>query len=674
MDILRPPYIKTHGFIANPVVVYGIPKFADSINNPKCIDTPDYEKYWSEQLHRIIHGYQVGGTFIPGRYYFYLNFSSFGTVRGRIYPDFVDLHLELALMIDWCKANHKNFICAKGRRKGLSEAGVRMIIDYGFRFGIKYKGAVVAGLEKHMRTFMKKWDQHNALMVPEFRLKSVDNKEEKIAQYEIMEPTGRVKKGTFNTIISKTAFQDSNVLKGEEFNDIILEECGEFEKIKEVFDDSKDCLMFGNLQAGNFWLWGTGGVMSGASKHFEEIWHNYEDYNMERFFAPATRFFFPYYGGAKDDAFNVSEITPNLINLNDEQRIGVEDEEAAKEFILKERAKKAKGKDKAAYVSFCQNNPLTIKEVFARTISNKFDPDVLNEVGFEIESNKPKYAKWKIEFKKTEKGEYLTPLQTELKPAKDEDEDKNCVLISDNGHPIEGIKNVFSAGLDSYDQDESKTSKSLGAMCVRIRDNDLKDKPKMKPVCVVRMRPKRKEIFYDMCLKVAVHYNLIGAVLVDVRNALIIDYFKKNGGLKYLAIRPVKFESEKSEQMHEYGYSLNKWSRPRMVALMQSDVLDNGNKFVFPKLIEELKNYDEHMEGSDNDLADAYGMSLVQDASMDFKPKSADNSKENEVWDLSGDEKDEEDLSMLKEDYLDKYKNSTQRDSDMFGGGRNEVD
>lgn len=673
MEILRAPYIKSTGFCPNPVVVRGIPKWADSVNNPKCVNTPDYEKYWSEQLHYILHGYTTGGITIPGRYYYYLNFSSFGTVRGRIYPDMVDLHLELAYMIDWCKANHKNFICPKKRRGGLSEVGVRMIIDYGYRFNLKYKGAVVAGLEKHMRGFMKKWDQHNALMVPEFRLKSVDNKEEKIAQYKVMDPTGEVKKGTFNTIISKTAFQDSNVLKGEEFNDIVLEECGEFEKVKEVIADSKDCLMFGTLQAGNFWLWGTGGLMSGASKHFEDIWHNHEDYNMERFFIPATRFFFPYYGGAKDDALNITEKTPNLINLTDEQRIGVEDLEAAEAYILAERAKKAKGKDKAAYVSFCQNNPLTIKEVFARTISNKFDPDVLNEVGFEVESNKPKYAKWKIEFKKTDKGEYLNPLQTELIPAKDEDEDKNCVLISDDGHPIENAKGIYSFGLDSYDQDESKTSKSLGAMCVRIRDNDFKDAPKNKVVCVVRMRPKRKEVFYEMCLKVAVHYNGIGAVLIDVRNALIIDYFKKNGGVKYLAQRPVKFESEGSEQIHEYGLSLNKFSRPRMVALMQSDVLDNGSKLVFPKLIEELKNYDEFMDGSDNDLADAYGIALVQDASMDYKPKTEDNSKEDERFDLYPNEQ-EEDLSAMSDTYREKYLNSNQRDSDMFGGGKSELD
>lgn len=668
MDILRPPYIKGKNFCPNPLAVHGLPRYADSVNNPKCIGTPDYQKFYEEQLYYIKNGYTTGGITIPGRYYYFLNFSAFGTVKGRIYPDVCDLHLELAYIIDYCKKEHKNFICAKGRRKGLSEAGVRMVIDYGYRFDLKYKGGVVAGVEKHMRTFMKKWDNHNALMIPEFRLKSVDNKEEKIAQYKVMDPTGEVKKGTFNTIISKTAFQDSNVFKGEEFNDIIFEECGEFDKIKEVYADSKDCLTFGAKQYGTAWMYGTGGVMSGASKHFEEIWHDYEEYNMVRLFAPATRFFSPFYGGAKNEHGMSDEETPNLINLTDEQKIGVEDEETAKDFILKERAKKAKGKDKAAYVSFCQNNPLTIKEVFASTISNKFDPDVLNEVGFEIEGNKPKYAKWKIEFKKTEKGEYLDPLQTELKPAKDEDEDKNCVLIADDGHPIEGIKNVFSAGLDSYDQDESKTSKSLGGMAVRIRDNDLKDKPKSKVVCVVRMRPKRKEIFYEMCLKVAVHYNLVGAVLIDVRNALIIDYFKKNGGLKYLAPRPIKFESEGSEQVHEYGLSLNKFSKPRMVAMMQSDVLDNGHKLVFPKLVEELKNYDEFMEGSDNDLADAYGMSLVQDASMDYKPKSADNRKENEIWDLYNEEEEKEDLSGMKEDYIDKYRNSNQRDSDMFGG------
>ena len=40
------------------------------------------------------------------------------------------------------------------------------------------------------------------------------------------------------------------------------------------------------------------------------------------------------------------------------------------------------------------------------------------------------------------------------------------------------------------------------------------------------------------------------------------------------------------------------------------------------ELIDQLGNYDEVEIGSDNDLADAYGIALVQDKSFDVIPKT----------------------------------------------------
>jgi hypothetical protein len=165
-------------------------------------------------------------------------------------------------------------------------------------------------------------------------------------------------------------------------------------------------------------------------------------------------------------------------------------------------------------------------------------------------------------------------------------------------------------------------------MIVLIRDNHFPNLPKKKPVAMIRCRPKRKETFYEMCIKLAIYYDLVGSVLIDVRNAVIIKHFQENRCGKYLARRPKKFESDKSEQTHEFGVSLNKYSKPRMVSLMQSFVLDHGKKIVFSKLIDELKNYDEIETDSDNDAADALGIALMQDASMEAKPLTEEESAE----------------------------------------------
>jgi hypothetical protein len=135
-----------------------------------------------------------------------------------------------------------------------------------------------------------------------------------------------------------------------------------------------------------------------------------------------------------------------------------------------------------------------------------------------------------------------------------------------------------------------------------------------------------------VCLKVAVFYNITNGVLVDVAKPMVIEYFKSNGGTRFLARRPKKFESVNSEQQHEYGVSLNKYSRPAMVSVMQSYVLDHGRTIVFPKLIDELKAYDEYTNDSDNDLADALGIALMQDISNSIDPRDQSTKDRNQKY------------------------------------------
>lgn len=624
MSVPKYPYKKGKGFNVSPVATNGIPKYADSRYNKSVVGTPDWEKYWEEQLHYIHHGYQTGGLWIPGRYYYYANFKIFDTVLGPRHADVCDLHLELAYVIEHCKKEGKNFIGPKKRRGGLSEAFNNMVIDYGYRFIPGYNAGVAAGLSTYAEEFMKKWTVHDNIIVPELRLNHKGT-EEFIACYDVIDENGKREEGTFNKIHVATMFQNANLFKGLFLNDVVAEEGVEFKKLKAFFNATKACLMFGSVQKGNFWTWATGGNKSSAGDDFEEMWHNADDYNMYRFFIKGTRFYFPFYGGAKNDLGENVEQIPNVLKKFEHyQTLGIEDEEAAEADILMRRQLLLDSGNIEGWIEACQDNPLNIEEVFKRASSNKFDIEILNSVGFEIASGPKGYTKYKLEWVLNDNKERVMPLRVEAVPAKDTDLDKDCVLIANDGLPLLGVPNLYQAGVDSYDQDQSKTSKSLGAMLVLIRNHKLPNAPKMKPVCVVRNRPDRKEKFYETCLKVAVFYNITNGVLVDVAKPMVIEYFKSNGGTRFLARRPKKFESVNSEQQHEYGVSLNKYSRPAMVSVMQSYILDHGRTIVFPKLIDELKAYDEYTNDSDNDLADAFGIALMQDISNSLDPR--DNS------------------------------------------------
>lgn len=631
----RQPFLKGKNFVPNPIAKFGIPKFADTIMNPKVKGTYDWQKFWEEQLYYIHNGYTTGGIYIPGRYYYYLNYRIFNTVKGPIRPQVVDLHLELAYLIEYCKKNGRNAIIPKGRRVGLSEAGQTMIVDYGWRFFEGYKAGIAAGLDIYVQDFMQKWEDANAMVVPEFKIKTlISNDGETIAGYKFKDAQGNViEDGTKNIIYKRTMHNNPNLFKGLYLNDAIAEEMGEFEHAEEFHTATEDCLKFGEEQAGNAWYYGTGGNMATSSKAFQKMWHEPESYNAERFFVPRTMFFFPYYGGATS-GMELVEKVPNLTHLQPYERIGNPDIKAATEAIVAKRKELLAAGDMKKYYEYCQNTALDIKEVFRKSVSNDFNIEKLNDQGFLIDSGS-KFAKWgkyKLEWKKKDTGELIFPREVRMIPAKEEDMDDECVWILHDGHPVRGYRSLFVGGIDSYDQDKAKTSKSLGAMVVRRKINANPDMQDKQIVCVVRMRPKRKEIFYDTCAKVSVLYNLYGNTLIDVGKPGIIKYYEDNDLKAYLAYRPKKFESSNSAQSHEFGVSINSYSKPLMVSLLQSYFLDYCHTIWFSVIIDEALIYDEYEKDSDNDTIDALGISLMQEVSDNVPPYSTNDKAIDEAY------------------------------------------
>jgi len=166
------PIIKSKGFMPNPIAVYGIPSYADSIRNKKVIGTTAHENFWNEQIHYCEHGYDTGGIHIPGRYYYYLNYAYVTTVgRGMHRPDYVDIDLEFFRTVEQAKLQRWGIISPKKRRAGNSEKVSKGIISYGMHFTPEgYAGAVVAGLEDYTNDFRNKFRDLESNLPPEFRL------------------------------------------------------------------------------------------------------------------------------------------------------------------------------------------------------------------------------------------------------------------------------------------------------------------------------------------------------------------------------------------------------------------------------------------------------------------------------------------------------------------------
>ncbi len=645
VPIPKPPYIKGKGFLNDccDVAINGIPKYADSRFDPKVIGTLAWENFWKGELYKIHNGVDAGGLKIPGRYYYYLNYGYMATVGGVMPPDMVDLHLELAYLLDYCIENGINILIPKARRLGITEALHKMAVDYGCRFSIfkkgvvsdKYVAGVAAGDKKYVDGFITKWRYADSMMPPELSIKTnTDNDDEIIFGYQQKNELGAWEdKGTFNTILARTAHSKSNIFKGEYLNICISEEIGEHENWFDFYADTKDCLNKGKTQFGIMIGLGTGGNIKKGSKDFKKLSEKAEYYNFIEFVPTGDRFY--YYGGASDEKQELPKHSKLLQQYKPYQLIGVEDRELATERILARRVELYKAGDMEEYYKELQNHPLNKMEIFRNTVANNFNMEKLNIQQHAIDSDPyKKYSRYKLEWHKDRDGMIVTPWKVSAIPATEHDDDSVCVYIIDGEHPrLKTHKNLYVAGIDSYNIDTSKTSKSLGAMCVLIRENSIINAYRKAPVAIIRTRPPRKEKFYEMCLQMAVYYNMVGNVLGDIRSDGILEYWKTRGGEKYLAGRPAKFEKADSEVGTDYWFSINKSTKPLMVGVMQQNIEDYVDQMWFPHLIDELQNYDEVEIGSDNDLADAWAIALVQDLCADLKPKDITISEDNE-WDM----------------------------------------
>jgi len=661
--IRRPPYIKGRGYLVNPVVVKGIPKEADSRLNPNVIGTVAWEQYWTEQLYYIHNGYQTGGLWVPGRYYYYMNYTVMNDIEiGAFNPDNTDLHLEYAMLIDYCKKNGANLMAPKARRRGLSEASHSMVVDYDYRFSEeKRQLGVAAGHSVPIDDFITKWKYAETQLPPELYIgKTKVNQKEVIAGWQQKNDLNAWEsRGTFNTIYLRTMGVDPNMFKGLFLHSVVFEELGEFDGFLECWDATKDCLMSGQKQIGSAFAYGTGGRIDKGSKDFKAAWERDAEkdfcktHNFIRWVPDGRRMY--YFGGATLEQKRLPIESKLREKYKDYQLIGVDDIELAEADILARRKAFLESGDLEAYNKFVQNNPINEREIFRKTSINNFNQSILNAQLDKIRnmSHIP-YTKYKAEYVKDENtGLPKQPVEIKLIPLNPNEDQSVCIVILDEGHPAKNFTNRYCAGIDSYNVDLSDNSKSLGGMLVLDRQTKI-------PVAYIRCRPKTKEIFYELCLKLSIYYKMHLNVLGDIASDGIMGYFDTAGHYNMLAYRPKKFEALTSEQKHPKWVRLTTHSKPLMIGLMQFHVNHHCENIMFPELLDEIGDYDEISKESDNDLADAYGIALMQDVANEVAPRDNEATQIHDRFDLP---RFENGKLVKKGDVL----KNIQQDSALFG-------
>jgi len=640
MQTAYKPLLKKKGFDPSPVAGR-IPNWADSVSNPKCVETTAFKDFWDEQIDRCINGYITAGVDIPGRYYYYLNFMPLKGLMGGMYPMYVDIDLEYFKLIEYVKENHKmGIISPKARRKGLSEKG-KTILSHGIRFIPGYRGAITAGLETYVTGLRKKFEHGENAVRKEYRLNNIQDNE-KVFQlgYHIKDPIGGFIEDGFGGMLSfETMYDDPSKLEGEYFHDVICEESGQYKLLGEVIESIKPALMFGSQMMGTFLIYGTGGNILSTSKDFKDLWDNSDTYDLERFWVPGTRLFHPFFGNKlftklkdPDDPSVIIDAIPNLRKHKPHQIIGCEDIKAAEEFILRKRVEYAKLPNKKKLKKHNQSYPLTVEEAFTSGGSNNFNDELIYEKLFEIEGKIGNYKEVVLDWVRDEEaGEENDYKRLEVRPAKKNDAEWKRVWVLQE--PRKDMVDLDVAGVDSYNQDQTRTSSSLGAMIVvrqgnRVNMVDQGIRKSEYPVCLYYARPPRKEMFYEMCLKIAIWYGLKRNVMCSAEQDFVIDYFTKNNGTRYLAPRPKTFDSKKTQQVHKYGAKILGSNKEIILGLVQSMIEDYVHDFEFPALLRDALAYDEEYIGTDWDSVDALAYAKMRIEDMRTRPRRSSDEEE----------------------------------------------
>jgi hypothetical protein len=624
------PIIKQKGFCPNPIAIHGIPPHADSRANKKVIGTIPWENFWNEQIHYLINGYETGGQFITPNFYWYLNYCPIATIgRGYHLPDYVDFDKEYFDRYAYAKSINWGTLDLKKRRGGLSEKAAKGILGYGMYMSAeKYQCGLAAGLDDYVVDMRTKFRELNTLLPPELRIrfKLSDTDDLIISGWkENGDP-----QGSQNTMYCRTMFNNPNVFKGKFMNDVLYEEAGEFKFLLKGFSATNAGLKVGLKREGTPIVYGTSG--KSGSKDFRAMIKDAEHYQLLYNFMPGYRLMVSGFVGSKNASGELDEVVPNIDalqkeqGLSREQVLGCEDVETNDTRIAAERLALKKAENPDLYLEHFLDFPRTESEALMSIASNNFDKEAIaDQQSFLMRQKYPLYSKVVLEYQKNEDGTIGANPTVIMRNAVDTDRDENIVFVR-KGAEIslnsQGYKNAYTSGGDSYDQDSALTSKSLGAYVVLARSgHPYKNllghsiSHKRIPVLLIRNRPRRKEVFYENCLKASIYFNVNGLTLFDAGKPLVIEHFKTFGGRKYLAPRPLSFESEDSNQRHDYGMLMTggRRSKPQMISLLQTYVLDELDECVFPQIVDGFANYNEVEDDSDWDEIDAMGLGVACD-------------------------------------------------------------
>jgi hypothetical protein len=623
----------------------------------------EYENLWREQYNYCINGYSVGGRWISGALYYYVNFHTIQILNestGRKtsgLPFLRDIEFEFFDLVERARREKKGLMMISGRRVGKSYMSSAILV-HNFIFYSNSKGCVGTGDADKGRDLMYKVrDGLLGLKDTEFFMPLIKDDVDEEFQ------SGWREKDKYNVWIQRSTdrsiyfrnFKNRHTAANGLSTDVfVFEEVGMFPNLIMSYNSSAPCWKEGSKNFGIPILVGTGGDMESGSVDAQKMFNDPETYDLLSF-------------EVENSNHKTAYFMPAWMALNDyKDELGNSLKEEAIQALMNRRNLLQRGHNLSALLQEIQYYPLTPDEAFLTSASNIF-PVALLQDQIERVLRTPEFSPKRgyLELDGDKVVFVEDPYAREVDfPIKEGVDIKGCVCIYEEPLKLNGVipSNLYIGGCDPYAQDASDKSKSLGSVFIYKRffnssyTHDI-------IVAEYTGRPENTDDYHEGVRRLCLYYN--AKVLYENNIPGLKQYFETKKSLRLLHAQPDILKDILKDTYVDRRYGIHMTQQVKLYMLNQinnwliTPLDESKNEFRLNtiysiNLLKELISYDFNKGNFDRVIS--FGLCIIQDMEM-FRVQTEKINKIKESEDFFREFDRKFSLTFNNKDYKNKINN-----------------
>ena len=598
----------------------------------------EYIEGGKEQGHRCRNGLELNGVSVTGAFYFYLNFFKINRLDNQgnatlDFPNFSYVDKETFEYFDLAKRKGLGLLLITGRGEGKSYKA-SALASWRYTFFKNTHSVVSASTSDYAdKLWFKIREGLNSLHPEIYHNRDISDTKDLIISGTIYKDENgqRREKGYFSKIEKVVYDFKPGKNRGSRPDIHIFEEIGSWAPDKgrliDCYNMSKASWTRGSKQTCLPILIGTGGEMkSGGSRDAKEMFYNPEAFNLLKFddtygvnsgkpicyFIPAYKKYEGFYEVqgdvlAKEEheqyGFKVGE------KIGEVKISGANDDIGAKKFFERKRASLENSERELE--QNIQEFPFTPQEAFMTNSHSPFS--ILKNRLYELEMNDALTDKVKIgrlEMTGEIHPEDNMPVVKFVEDKRGKFQILEEPLLTPTGAYY---KKLYTAGCDSYDQDEARTSESQGSIFIYKRFLNANTTSNLF-VAQYTDRPEDKYEFYYNTLLLNLYYR--SSMLVEHSNLGIFIYYeqKKYDFLLYDRPRVAYADTKDSKVTNKKGLHMDDKTKTYCIDAYKKYCRENVHQFFFKDQVLDHVEFNRDENRFDRTMASM--LCIVQDNDM----------------------------------------------------------